>query len=243
MYRKYKPFHKGIVYDGVDLGDLFDINEIRVELFPPVSINAVKVPTKSGTRFSSLEFGERQIYMNLSIKGFKRDLLHLYNGFAQFLCYLIKEEPKELKLGNNRYIKAVVTEVSEIQKIGERGIIEATFVANDPIFYGEEKKIQLKAGTNNLYITGQQNVYPIFEITGTTDISITNYKTGEKIHVPSCKSANKYVIDCEHWQCTTGNTYVPVDMENTDFFELPYGDADLRLTSGNGTLTYRERFL
>lgn len=239
---RYRPFAEYIIYDGVNLADHFDINLVDVDPMPGLSATTKKVPGSPGERFCSMDIGTRSITMDMSVKGYDRDPLHLSRKWRRVGKYLLKNEPKPLMLEDGREIYALPLSTSELQRLGTRGTSTVTFTAFDPFFYGQERSVSLKSGKNTIYIQGDYEIYPTIELSGVSGaVSVTNYLTGEQVRIPSIlNAASKVVIDCNTMKCTINGNYLAVDLNVTTFFSLSPGENDIRLSGGTGTLKYRE---
>lgn len=241
----YRPFFCNIIYDGVDLGCYFDINNVSISPFPEISLNTVIIPGKAGSTYFSKDLGERTIKLNMSVKADDRNSLSVYKAWRELTKLLIKDEPKAMQFDEGKSIYVIASETSDIDRLGSRGVAEITFTAPDPYFYGRTLETTVKPGANTIWVNGEVDTWPIIELTGAANgLTVTNTDTSEKIVIPSgITSTSRVVIEPERTRCTVNGEYVAIDLNLTDYFSLPPGQARLNISSGTGTLRYRERFL
>lgn len=241
----YQPLYKGIIFDGVDLSDSFDINEIRIDPMPETESITIKMPGKRGLRFCGNNIGSRNIYMNMSIKSHRRDSLSIAKAWRRISKHLIKDEPKSLKLDETGEIFALPMSIGELERLGSRGVGEVTFTAYDPYFYGREMVVPLNTGQNKFRVMSDYRTIPTIEIVGATPpFTVSNVLTGEQVRIPEFVASEfPIVVDMAKEKCTRNTGYLAVDMNVTDFFDLPPGEANISISSGNGILKYREVLL
>lgn len=238
----YQPFAENIYYDGKNLSDYFDINNIDPDPLASFESVTTKIPGKAGSVFRGKNVGERVIRMDMSIKGCGRDTLSISKAWRRVAHYLVKDEPKPLKLDDGRTIYALPMSASQLQRLGRRGVSTVDFTAFDPYFYGKTYTINLVSGQNLFYVQSDHDVLPTIELTGASGaVTITNYLTGEQVRIPSVQnSAATVVIDMAALKCTINGNHLDVDMNFTDFFGLSPGKNDIRLSAGKGILRYTE---
>lgn len=233
-----------IRYDGVNLSHYFDITDVAMQPFPEIEVKSTKIPGKAGTHFNDREIGERTLTLKMSIRGFDRNKIHIYQFWRELVPLLLKPEPRPMTLDEHKQINVIARSATEIERLGTRGISDIEFVANDPFFYGEEHEIELSRSTH-FSVLGGYEVLPTIEITGVSgELIVTNEKTGDRIRIPSVASDGaKVVVDMERNRCTINGEYLPVDMSVTDYFGLPLGEAVVGISKGSGILKYKERYL
>lgn len=241
----YKPFAEKIIFDGVNLSDYFDINEVDIGPFPEIEVTSIRIPGEAGMRYCSRDIGRREIVMNLSVKSNSRDPISVSRSWRDNARYLLKDEPKALHISDDRTIYALPTSTSELKRLGRRGMSEVTFTAFDPFFYSGNKTVRLFAGQNKFMIAGDYECWPVITLTDVSSpVSVTNYLTGDVVRMPSVLNPSARIeIDMREMRCTINGSYSAVDLNVTDYFALNPGLNDIRLSSGRGTLTYREVYL
>lgn len=236
--------HKSIIYDGVNLADYFDITDVVASPFPARTPNVRKVPGKAGVHFHSVEEGERVVTMKMSLLAERRNRWSTYQAWERCVDILLKDEPKELYLEDERYLLTMALNASEIERLGYRGVSDVSWTAFDPYFYGHLNSLALKTGENKLFVHGDAEVHPLIEVTGVSGaLTVTDNASGDKVVIPSVgNSTAKVLIDPQNLRCTVNGSYLPVDLDRTDYFVLKPGTASVTLSAGSGTLTYREKF-
>lgn len=236
---------ENIIYDGVNLSERFDITDAQIQVAPEISVSSVKIPGVPGTHFGSLEYGDRELILKMSLKTWDRNKIHQYQFWREFTPLLLKEEPKPMQLDESRTINVIVSEIGELERLGTRGIAEVTFLANDPFFYGQTRCFEINAGENAFVMDNPYSVWPVLELSEFETeeaLVITDESTGNRIYIPEV-SEGTVKVDMGRRHCYLDDTYLPVDPAYTTFFALNEGPVNIKLSSGHGTLTYKERFL
>lgn len=236
---------QNVYYDGVNLSDYFDITDVGIQVVPTVELASTAIPGKVGNHFDSVDYGERTITFRMSRLGYDRNKIHITQVFREFLPLLVRDRPCPLSIDEHNEIYAVLTGAEDLERMGMRGIVEVTFTAEDPYFYGDTKQVELEAGDNEVYISNPYSVLPTFEVIGATDpLVITNKDTGDRVYISdTVKPESRVIVDAGNERCTINGSYLPVDPQFNDFFTLPPGLTNISLSSGAGVLTYRERIL
>ncbi len=234
----------GIIYDGVNLSDIFEVHDIQVPMLPAIEAVTQEMAERPGAYYHSRKVKTREIVMKLGLNAGSRCPLDIYHAWREHSGLLAKKEPKKLQLKEDRYIWAMLTGESGIDNVGYRGIAELTFSCFDPFFYGEQRTEILSSGSNAVQVHGGVAAFPVFDITASgTTVELTNADTGEKVKVTGLTSGTHLMIDMASYRCTVNGNYKAADMSVTDFWPLEPGAASLTLTGGGGTMTYEERYL
>ncbi len=232
-----------ITYDGINLADIFEIRDVSMSALPTIEANTQDIASKPGSFFVSRKISTRSITLTLGLDAQSRCPVDIFFSFLEHNNSLAKAEPKELWF-KHRFCYAMLVGDTPIENKGSKGVITCNFICYDPFFYGEEHRVPLTTGENLIPIEGTQSVFPIIELTGCeSDFLLTNLKTAEKVHVQNLKSDTKLTIDMANTRCLANGNYHPSDIQVTDFFPLEAGDNRLNISSGHGTLVYRERYL
>lgn len=236
--------HKNIIYDGVNLSDYFDITDVVIAPFPARTPNTRKIPGGAGLHFYSVDEGERTITMVMSLIAELRNRWSAFQAWEKCLDILLKDEPKELYLDDERYLLAMALNGSEIERLGFRGVSDISWTAFDPYFYGHLNTFPLNNGANRFFVQGSAETYPLIEVTGVNGpLTVTDDVSGDKVVIPNIGNPTaKVIIDPKNLRCTVNGSYLPVDLDRTDYFALKPGMASVTLSAGNGMLSYRERF-
>lgn len=235
--------HNFLAYDGVNLSDHFVVRTFDMPILPTIDANMIEIDGKPGAWFMSRKIGTRDIIVGLGILNDTKDRKEIVRRWTDLSNMLQKEKVAKLEIGEGRYVNALLVGESLPETKGKWSIVELTFRCFDPYIYGEEHEQALKAGNNTFNVKGQVSTYPIIEITGATTTTITNQGTGDKIKVSGLSTSNKLVIDMENHICMVGDVYKPADPTISDFWTIDPGNITINVSSGSGTLKYKERYL
>lgn len=234
----------GIVYDGVNLSDIFEIHDIHVPLLPPIEAVTQEMAERPGAYFQSRKVKTREITMKLGLNARSRCPLDIYHAWREHSGLLAKTEPKKLQLKEDRYIWAMLTGETGIENLGYRGVAELTFSCFDPFFYGEQRSVALSSGNNTGQVHGGVAAWPVFTVSGASGtFTLENADTGDKVRVAGLTASTVLRIDMANYRCTVNGNYKAADITVTDFWPLEPGEAHLRLSGGSGTMAYEERYL
>ena len=230
----------GIVYDGVDLSDVFEVVDVQIPLLPTFEAVTQELAQRPGSYFASRKVGTREIAIKLRLNAESRCPLDIFQAWREYSKVFNKPEPRKLMLNEEKHCYALMVGDTPIEDEAYYGTVELAFVCFDPYFYGEEHSIDV-SGAASFDVAGGAPAYPVIELTATDSIvTATNLITGDFVRISTASGA-KLVIDMERQTVTEGGEYVPVDLES-DFFALE-GECSLGLSGATGTLRYRERFL
>lgn len=241
-----RAFAQGIVYDGVCLSDYFDITEPYIQPMPDITVSYTDVPGMAGAHFGGTEYGTRRISLTMSVKAIDRDPFRVNKAVRSMMPLLLKPRPRPMQLNDGREIWVVASNIGDITRIGSRGVATVDFIACDPFFYGEYESFELVDGNNTIYVANAYDVWPVLDIVGVDSgeaLSVLNMDTGDKVYIPEVPDGVTVHIDMQRRRCTYNGAYLPVSPEATDFFNLIPGYNTIKLSSGSGVLTYRERML
>lgn len=233
----------GLVYDGVNISDAFQIVDVSVPLLPTFTAVTHELAQRPGSYFASRKVGTREVKVKLRLDAETRNPMGIFKAWRELSAVFNKPEPRKLQLDEERYCWAMMVGESEIENNAYYGEVEFTFTCFDPYFYGAEHEIAVSNGsTASFNVQGGVEAYPVLELTATTTyVLVANAVTGDYVRVPSTASGSKVVIDMERQTATIGGEFAPVYLAS-DFFTVE-GAAKVKVTGANGTLRYRERFL
>lgn len=241
-----RAFAQNIIYDGVCLSDYFDITKPYIQPMPDITVSYADVPGMVGSHFGSTNYGTRRISLTLSAKGMTHNPLMVNDFIRNLLALVVKSEPKPMQLDSSFTIWAVISNVGDIERIGRRGVVTVEFVACDPFFYGAVNTVDVNEGDNTIYVSGNYPVWPVIELTGvdpSQPLIASNTDTGDKVYIPEVSDNVTVSIDMEHRRCTSNGYFLAVSPEHTDFFNLQPGYNTVRISSGRGSVSYREKRL
>lgn len=234
----------GIVYDGVNLSEIFEVHDIAIPMLPAMEAVTQEMAGRPGAYYHSRKVKTREIVMKLGLNAQSRCPIDIFHAWREHSGILAKKEPKKLQLKEDAYVMAMLTGETGIENLGYRGVAELHFTCFDPFFYGEEHTVQLSSGSNAVKVRGGVATFPVFQVSGVTGaFTLTNADTGKKVKVAGLTSSTVLRIDMANYRCTVNGNYKAADITVTDFWPIEPGTANLTLSGGSGTMTYRERFL
>lgn len=235
--------HNFLRYDGVNLSDFFVVRKIDMPLLPNIEASGIKIDGRAGEWFAKREINTRDIIVGLGILNDTKERKDILENWFLLSDKIAKDKVCKLEIGNGRFVNAILMGDSPITTNREWSTVDVTFRCFDPYIYGEEHTESLKAGNNTIRVKGKYPTYPTIELTGATAITLTHNGTGDKVHVTGLTASQKLLINMAEYKCSVNGVYKPADPTVTDFWPLTPGDNVLNLSSGSGTLKYREMFL
>ena len=233
----------GLIYDGQNLSDIFQIVDISIPLLPTIEAVTHDLAQRPGAYFASRKVGTREIRLKLRLDAETRDPMGIFRAWREVSGIFNKTEPKKMHLGEDKYCYAMLVGESQLTDEAYYGVVELTFLCFDPYFYGKEHEIALSNNsTASFDVKGTVAAYPKLELTAsTTSVTITNMVTGEFVTIPSTANGSSVKVDMEKQLATIGNSYAPVYLLS-DFFNVE-GAAQVKVVGASGTLRYEERYL
>lgn len=234
--------HNFLIYDGVNLSDHFVVRTVDMPLLPTIDARTVEIDGKPGAWFSGRQIGTRDITVGLGILADSRDRKSIVKAWADLSDKLAKDKVCKLEIGNGLFVNAFVVGDTPTGTNGRWSTTEVTFRCFDPYIYGREHTVPLAQGNNTFPVHGKVPTYPVIEITGASTTTVTYKETDDRIRVERIPKS-PLVIDMANHVCKVGGDYAPADPTVSDFWPLKPGTATVNVTSGTGTLTYREVFL
>lgn len=231
----------GLVYDGHDLTDVFQVVSVSIPLLPTFEAVTQELAQRPGSYFASRKVGTREIKVKLRLDAETRDPMGIFREWREVSSLLSKDAPKKLRLDEDRYCYAIAVGETEIVDEAYYGVVEVTFACHDPFFYGQVHEMPF-AGEASFHVLGSECAYPMIDLVATSPtVVVTNADTAEYVRIPNLKAGAKVAIDMARQQATVGGEYAPVDLMS-DFFPVS-GDARVKVTGAKGTIKYQERYL
>lgn len=236
-----------MIFNGVDIKDFAKILKIKRYLMPPIFGNARRIPNKAGSKHINTEIGELFIDVDIGAKRkSKEEIREFYRNIARLLY---SDEPQKLIFCDepNRYYKALINGSTPLWEFVGLSKASLQFICNDPIAYGETKIIDIteipihNAGTYPT--TGTVTI----EITApATSINVTLQNTGEFVLINDHNFAIGDIvrIDLEEDMVYKNGESIMYDCAlESDFFDIPVGEFQVTVSSGNAMLEFTERWL
>ena len=237
-----------MIYNGIDLGQYFKILRIDKNIMPDLDFNFSDLAGKQGLLLKSHKLGARKVKIKFELKDTPQN--NLEEQYLMLADLLHQVEPKPLIFKTEPYVcyYAILTNISDIERIGHFAIMEIEFICPKPFKYSidktEIKDISGKTIINqgSWETTGQI----IVEIkSSVAHLKVTLQNTGEYIYLEDNFKANDIVkINLEdEYVKKNGNLIMDKLYFESDFFDIPIGEFKITLSSGIGTLEFRERWL
>ncbi len=233
----------GLMYDGHDLSDMFQIVDVSIPLLPTISVATHELAQRPGAYFASRKVGTREVKVKLRLDAETRDPMEIFHAWREFTGIFNKTEPKRLQLKEELYCNALLVGNTPIADEAYYGVVELTFVCFDPYIYGTEHEIALSNNSTATFnVRGACQAFPRLTLTASaTSVTVTNMVTGEYVAIPNTSSGASIAIDMEKQLSTIGGAYAPVDLLS-DYFSVE-GSAQIKVVGASGTLRYEERYL
>ena len=235
---------KHVRFDGVQLDDVFIIDEILLQILPDVVSTTQESAGRNGDHFLGGRYGVRSGQMRVSLNTRQHGRIDSLAMFKKAAGVFISDEPKKLDFGHF-YVYARFTNSSDYDQVGIFGSTTLDFVCYDPYMYFDTLSTQISAGENLVYCSSPCSVLPVLTLTGcSAPLEIKNVRTEDKVVISAGISDEKTIlIDMEHERCEIDGAYLPVDNMLTDFFGLDPGENLISISSGHGSIEYVERAL
>jgi predicted phage tail component-like protein len=234
-----------VTFNNNDLNDYLIVKRIKESILPPINTIRKTIPGRAGTRYVRKTLGERQIKIDVEIPAScfsSRE--ETINTLASILY---TEDEKELKLRDSKTYLASLDGNTDIENIVYNGVGTLSFIASDPIAYGEkitEEDISSEELTNNgNYPTTGKITITIGETLESLEVSLVG--TGEHIYIDDDFVATDVVVIDLEAEYVTKNGYLIMNKLSidSDFFKLPPGKFTITVSSGTADLEFRERWL
>lgn len=237
---------RDVIYDGIKLNDFMIIKDIKESLLPNIDNVTLKMNSNVGLKFVNQELGSRVFSIDVEIlSDSQQDKQEKINRLAPLL---FTNEEKDLILDNVRRYKAVVDGSSNINNLMYDGLLTLTFVAYDPIAYGEEISLNIESG-DELYNPGNYKTRPIIEVIPLVAPVEIRLKNGEEYDYVKINKIGGLLdpikIDFINEVVTINGENIMADVDPLgDFFYIPPGDFSLEISNSNFThISFYERWL
>lgn len=236
-----------MIFNDIDFGDYIKVEKVRDPLLPPILNLRREVPGKNGSLYKRNKLEPKNIEVEIRLIEKNRSKVKEKARTVSRLLYT--KEPKKLRFKEepDKYYLAILDSSTDLERFLFTGFSILTFVALDPIAYGETKTIDitnspiiLNEGTHST--TGTITV----EITeATNNLQVTLQNTGEFIYVShDFVVGDTILIDLEEEMIYKNGYSIMHDCYlESDFFDIPTGEFQISVSSGNATLEFTERWL
>lgn len=208
--------------------------------------NRKKIPGKIGSTIIRKELGERIIDVTVEILADSYD--ERLDIVDEITNLLYTETDKELILRNKKKYKASIDGDTDISNLYTDGEVTLTFIASNPLAISLDK-IEVEDIHNKTIINqGTYKTTGMLTITissNANNLKVTLQETGEYIYLEDdFVSGDEILINLEDESVRkNGNLIMDKLYFESDFFNIPIGEFEITLSSGTGTLEFRERWL
>lgn len=234
-----------VIFNGLRLNDYMIVKSIKESIMPSISNNTKDIPLKRGSKYINKKLDSKIIQVDFEIQAnsftARESLLDTINN------KLYTEEEEVLKLRGNRYYYASLDGSTDLNNLVTNGEGSMTFLATDPIKFGQSKSINL-SGTTTINVAGtyKTDIYLTYNFTNATSyIIFTDLPSGKYVRIDhDFKEGDVLIIDFkDKWKARKNGNVIAEDIYITsDFFQLKKGNNRLNTTTPC-TLDYIERWL
>lgn len=238
-----------MTFNGVDLTQQFVVSDLRTALLPR-TISTEAVPGRDGSVLTGVSHAERTITMTLTVRA--RTIEGRQAAARTLAAILAVDEPKPLALSidDGLYYMAIPASDGEGARFRNANTYEVSFIAPDPVAYGEEKTVTVPSGGSVTFTVG--GTYPTMPTinapsaaNGSDGFWRLRLEDGSYLlaTIPSGVSTAPVVADCAKRTLRVNDTVallVPV----ADWLVLEPGEHTLTMTgTGAATVTFDERWV
>lgn len=236
--------HQTLIYDGEAISDFFVVRSFDMPFLPGISASTIEIDGRPGAWYANRGIGTRDVTIGIGIINDSRERVDVIESWFKLAEKLAKDDVRRLEFGNGYFVECMLVGNSPVEYKGRWSISTLTFRCFDPYIYGEEHFEPLAAGTNTIYVRGNQPTYASIDLRATsTVVQVQDTETSDRVRIPSTMSGANIGIDMELCRCTYNGMYKAADPTVTDFWPLRPGKNVLEVTGGSGSLVYRERYL
>lgn len=236
-----------MVFNNIDFDTHVKVEQIRRDLLPPRTVISTKIPNTIGSKFARLEQGVRAI--EIDIRLIENDRQAVQEKVRVLAGLLHTDEPKKLILRDDtRYNLAILSDTTPLEKLLFTGFTTLTFLCLDPLAYSSNEKTIALGASTEITNDGTYEVGGVVTVNVSSSISyleLLSFEKGEKVYIEDSFIAGDLVIIDLTNEFVKKNDVLIMDKVHiiSDFFKLPVGTSTLKLSSGTGTLVFREAWL
>lgn len=236
---------RDVIYDNIKLNNYVKVKNIRESLLPNINNVSLKLNNSVGARFIKQEMGIRQFDIDVEIIA---DSIDEKQEFIDRLApMLFTKDERVLILDNNRKYEAILDGSTNIDNIMYDGSFTITFVAHNPIAYGEEVSVKF-ASNDKLFNTGNYVSRGVINLTASGNTVKLMLKDGndyDYLEIYKLKSGDKVKVDLIEENITVNGLQHIKDTDPLgDFFDIPVGEFEFELTGASfSELVFFERWI
>lgn len=235
-----------MIFNDIDFGDYIKVEKVRDPLLPPILNLRREVPGKNGSLYKRNKLEPKNIEVEIRLIEKNRSKVKEKARTVSRLLYT--KEPKKLRFKEepDKYYLAILDSSTDLERFLFTGFSILTFVALDPIAYGETKTIDISSNTTIInqgsYKTTGRITIEVTQSIG--HIQVTQQNTGEYVYIEhDFVAGDEVIIDLDREYVTKNGYSIMKDVYlESDFFDIPVGEFELT-SSVPATLEYVERWL
>lgn len=235
-----------MIFNNIDFGNYIKVEKVRTTILPPITNKTKEIPGKIGVLYNKNSLGPR--YIEVEIRIIEKNKKKVRGKIGVLASLLYTKEPKELRFKEepNKYYKAILDGSTDLDRFLYTGFSILTFIALDPIAYGETKTIDISSNTTIInqgsYKTTGRITIEVTQSIG--HIQVTQQNTGEYVYIEhDFVAGDEVIIDLDREYVTKNGYSIMKDVYlESDFFDIPVGEFELT-SSVPATLEYVERWL
>lgn len=234
-----------VIFNGLNLNDNCIIKSIRESILPPISTTRKAIPGRRGTKYIRKELGEKIIEIDIEIPA--NSFVGRQSIVDLMTPKLYTQDEVELILRGDRKYFASLDSETLLENLVFHGATTLVFLATDPLAYGDTKTIDITSTptviNGGTYPAAGTITVEITEPISSIDITLQN--TGEFIYVShDFVVGDMVLIDLEEEMVYKNGYSIMHDCYlESDFFDIPTGEFQISVSSGNATLEFTERWL
>lgn len=232
---------KQFFFGDADLGHFLHVSNVGRSISPARRVN--QQDTVRGSLYRPYGLDALEISVTVNVKA--TALADVATARRALAGMLIADTEQELVLPDEPglYYMAYWQGGAELDRLMRWPEATLTFVAPDPLAYGDEHAFELTNSAKTIARGGTAPAKPTITAVPAAGSywTVTNVTTGEYVRVDADFTGSQTVVlDFENERCLVNGTDHAVDIRS-DFFEL--GEADqVRKLNGTATMTWTERW-
>lgn len=237
-----------MIFNNIDLADHLKILEVKKSIISPLEIKSAKMPRSHGEEYHSSTLSPREIGVKVELK--KRDDWPLEDNYRNLINILYQDKPKKLIFKNepDKYYLAKLESSSDIEDYNFFGVMVLNFVCLYPLAMSTQEKIMEDISNKQLWNKGAISTRGTIEVemlSPVNSLKVELINTGEYLLLEDAfKRGDKVTIDLKKESVEKNGFSAMRQLDYfSDFFEIPKGFFNIKISSGTGSITFREEWL
>lgn len=236
-----------MIFNGIDFGDYFKVEQIRRNLLPPLINLDTETPGRNGSRFIKNKLGIGKIEVDIRL--IEKNRRKVQEKVRLIAGMLYTKEPAKLELRDevDKYNMAILDGDIALEKNLFTGFATLVFLCHDPLAHSKNLVIE-KNVEGTVINRGTWETTGILTITissNANNLKVTLQNTGEYIYLEdSFKTGDVVEINLEEeYVKKNGNLIMDKLYFESDFFDIPVGEFNITSSNGIMDIEFRERWL